>query len=114
MLLSMAKSHPPRAFPCSSCSQGEALLTRAERCRQRRDAALPAPLCSCPAPRWGRESRRQESEERNTEKHCLTHGGYLGSGLRNGYNTEGSRLRVFPLLESLRNFPGFPLDFYVT
>src|SRR5581483_8724942 len=60
-----------RAFPFSSCSQGEALLARGERCRQRRVAALPAPLSSCPAPRWGRESRRQEGEERTTEKPSL-------------------------------------------
>src|SRR5581483_2875472 len=36
------------------------MLARGERCWQRRDAALPAPLSSCPAPRTGRESSRQE------------------------------------------------------
>src|SRR5579883_1565418 len=38
------------AFQFSSCSQGE------------------APLSPCPAPRTGREPRRQEPEERKTEK----------------------------------------------
>jgi len=59
-----------RAFQFSSCSQGEALLARGERCRQPRDAGLPAPLSPCPAPRMGRESSRQEPEERKTEKPC--------------------------------------------
>src|SRR5581483_3045689 len=40
----------------------------AQRCNS---PACLAPLSPCPAPRTGRESRRQEPEERNTEKPCL-------------------------------------------
>src|SRR5579883_267422 len=63
-----------RAFPLPSCLQGEALLARGERCWQPRVAGLPAPLSPCPAPRSGRASRRQESEERTTEKPWLARG----------------------------------------